>query len=50
MLSKIIYKQAYKDITKAYHKGQYTTQEWFKRIKAIYTEFEKDYPNTTLME
>ena len=48
MLPKKVYKQAYKDITKAYHLGKYTTQEWWDRIKAVYDEFEKDYPNQSL--
>lgn len=48
MLPKKVYKQAYKDITKAYYLGKYTTQEWWGRIKAVYDEFEKDYPNQSL--
>ena len=50
MLPKIIYKQAYKDITKAYHQNKYNWQEWWGRIKAIYTAFQNDYPNIDLFE
>ncbi len=50
MLPKSIYRQAYRDITKAYFEGVFVTKEWVNRIKAIYALFENDYPNKFLME
>lgn len=50
MLPKIIYRQAYKDITTAYHSGTYNTQEWISRVKSIYADFKMYYPNEELFD
>lgn len=46
---KMIYKQAYKDITNAYFNGVFDTKEWIKRWQAIIADFEKEYGKDTTL-